>query len=128
MAMLVWDAENATDKEIAHLSNKLILAGCAYVCCWGVDCERVHDLFDAECVERGFDASSDDTIMTTWHTDDTLDEFIHFSLLCTEPTQKYRNKCRSVLALVFGNTDNDNASKIERVFENPARFYEAYNR
>lgn len=121
VTMLVWDAKNATDDEITTLSRKLIDAGCAYLCCWGTNCERVHDLFDSEWIANVFDDHSDDTIMTTWHADDTLDEFINFSLVHTEPTNKYQNDCRSVVALVID--DADHASKIQNVFANPSQLY-----
>ena len=120
VAMLAWDASNATDEEITALSRNLIDAGCAYLCCWGNDCERVHDLFDSEWVANGFD-ESDDTIMTTWHADDTLDEFIYFSLALTEPTQKYRRDCRSVVAFVIDDTAT--ASTIQDAFANPSQVY-----
>ncbi len=121
VTMLVWDADKATDDEITTLSRKLIDAGCAYLCCWGAACERVHDLFDSEWVENGFDDQSDDTIMTTWHTDDTLDEFIYFSLRHTEPTCKYQNDCRSVVALVID--DAAHVSTIQDVFADPSQLY-----
>ena len=121
VTMLIWDASSATDPEVTQLSRKLIDAGCAYLCCWGDDCERVHDLFDSEWIANGFDDLSDDTIMTTWHTDDSLDEFIYFSLLHTEPTQKYQNDCRSVVALVIDAAEH--ASRIQGVFADPTRLH-----
>ena len=121
VAMLVWDANNSTDDEITVISRRLISAGCAYLCCWGRDCERVHGLFDSEWNANGFDNESDDTIMTTWHDDDTLDEFICFSMLHTEPTNKYQNGCQSVIALVID--DDSLASRIQDAFADPSQIY-----
>src|SRR5687767_7300718 len=49
--LLAWDARAASDAEIATLARKLLDAGAAYVCTWGPDCERVHDIIDAELIE-----------------------------------------------------------------------------
>ena len=121
VAMLVWDANNASDTDITVLSRKLIDAGCVYLCCWGSDCERVHDLFDSEWEANGFESESDDTIITTWHTDDTLDEFIYFSLLHTKPTNRYQRDCSAIVALVVNGADC--VARIQTVFANPCELY-----
>jgi len=125
VAMLIWDAATVDATAITKLARKLIDSGCAYVCCWGDDCERVHDLFDSEWISNGFDPASDDTIMTTWHTNDSLDDFIHYSLAHTQPTDKYQPECRTVVAIVFDNSAR--LDKIKCIFSDTARFYSAYN-
>ena len=40
------DATAASDAQIASYAEASIASGCAYVCCWGPSCERVHDAFD----------------------------------------------------------------------------------
>ena len=81
VAMLVWNARNLSVDDISTAARKLIDNGCAYVCCWGDDCDRVHDIFDQELIECELNGVSHGRIMTTWHTDDTIEEFIEFSLL-----------------------------------------------
>ena len=46
IACLAMDGAEATDDEIKTIALDLIQAGCAYICCWGPDCERVHGLID----------------------------------------------------------------------------------
>jgi len=123
VAMLVCDGSRISDKDIAHLSRKLINAGCVYLCCWGRECERIHDLFDAEWIENGFDPESSDTIMTTWHTHDSLDACIQHAIWFTEPTDKYQEQCTSVVAIVID--DRQAADRIREVFIEPADFYAA---
>lgn len=128
IAMLVWDAADASVESIAGLARKLIDSGCAYLCCWGNGCERVHDLFDGEWVDQwtqnGFDPDSAATIMTTWHTEDSLDEFIYFCLLHTTPTSKYQPQCNSVVAIVINRETA--ADRISEVFRDPAGFYSSH--
>jgi hypothetical protein len=119
VAMLVWDADNASVTEITELARKLIDAGCAYLCCWGADCERVHDVFDTEYVRSNVDDSSN-TIMTTWHDGDTLEEFIYWTLRHTTPTEKYHKDCRTVFAIVIDSVAAE--SEIQTAFADPKGF------
>lgn len=123
VVMLVCDGRLISDRDIAELSRRLIGAGCVYLCCWGQDCERVHDLFDTEWIDNGFDAECGDTIMTTWHTDDSLDDFIEYAVSFTEPTRKYQKQCNSVVAIVID--DAQALSRINEVFRAPAAFHSA---
>lgn len=120
VAMLICDGTRLADKDVFALSRRLIDAGCAYLCCWGRDCERIHDLFDREWIDNGFDPESSDTIMTSWHTNDPLDDLIEHAIWFTEPTDKYQSQCRSVVALVID--DVESASRIKDVFNDPADF------
>ncbi|MDP9225010.1 MAG: hypothetical protein M3P18_14420, partial [Actinomycetota bacterium] len=53
--------------------------GCEYVCAWGTDCGRVHDLFDDAYV--GLTTYSSPPLMiSTSHADETLPEALYFAL------------------------------------------------
>src|SRR5689334_281425 len=67
-AFLAADFTNLESTAIAALGEKLLSIGCVYFCIWGPDCERAHDIIDEVC----FDAKP--TIMTTWHSKETLDQ------------------------------------------------------
>ena len=56
--------------------------GIAYLCVWGTDCERVHDLFD---LERMPDEPKGRVVMTTWHSKESLSEALWFFANCVEP-------------------------------------------
>src|SRR5215210_1984284 len=64
------DATSASDTQIASYAQASVASGCAYVCCWGPDCERVHDAFDR--------AAADQTVFSTWHSAERLAEAMYF--------------------------------------------------
>jgi hypothetical protein len=119
--MLICDATQLSDNDLATLSRTLIEAGCACLCCWGQDFERVHDLFDNQWIENGFDSETSETITTTWHAHDSIDEFIEYAVWFTEPTRTYLKECMSVVAIVID--DVDTSLKIQEVLMDPAEFY-----
>ena len=125
VAMLVCDASMSKVSDISSLARQLINAGCSYFCCWGADCERVHDIFDEGCVGDGSCDVSDDTIMTTWHSSDTIEEFIAFSLLCTNPSKSYRATTNTTVAIVID--DQTSAHRIQLAFDNPTKFLAEHN-
>jgi hypothetical protein len=120
VAMLVCNAGHASVGEIAEVANKLIDAGCAHVCCWGNDCEKIHDIFDEVWVGDGT-IERTGHLMTSWHADETLDDFIHFSMATANPTDENRLGCRSLIALVVD--DPESAKMIQQAFANPSSVY-----
>ena len=64
--LLAWDAKEFSSKLISNLASRLADEGLAYLCTWGSDCERVHDVFDETLVERDIDAGVKSLVMTTW--------------------------------------------------------------
>lgn len=113
VAMLICDASRFDGKEICELSRKLIDSGCACLCCWGPGCERVHDLFDMELVAGGLGRSACDTIMTTWHTEDSLKDFVEYAMWFAEPTVGNVEQCGSVVAVVIA--DEQTADVVRNV-------------
>ena len=79
--LIAADAFGVRADIIARVAERLLSLGLIYVCVWGPDCERVHDLFDE--VHMG-DGSMEPTFvfMSTWHSKDTLEEAIWFFLSC----------------------------------------------
>lgn len=69
------DATSASDTQIAGYAQAGVASGCAYVCCWGPDCERVHDAFDR--------AAADQTVYSIWHSDESLAEAMYFAAFLT---------------------------------------------
>src|SRR5262245_20885304 len=78
VCLLVWDAEEASDKSLAQVANWLLDKGAVYVCSWGSDCERVHDAIDTADISRN--PSCDPVVMTTWHSKESLAEAVYFAL------------------------------------------------
>jgi hypothetical protein len=101
IAFLAADAADMDAAVVAEFSRRLIQAGCVYFCVWGAGCERVHDIFDEECL------FVEPVIMTTWHTDDSLDEALWFFTTNAHPDDGYWDTTKSSLAISVGRADWD---------------------
>jgi len=112
--LLVWDASSSTTEDVVALVEPLIEAGCVYFCCWGPECERVHDIID-EC-----DPYSDAVIMTTWHDNVPIEEAIWYFLNCTWPDDKFQDSFNAGLAISVGSAEWARAArravKVPRTF------------
>jgi hypothetical protein len=106
--LLACDAGNIADSAICHAARLALGQGSAYLCVWGPDCKRVHDLFDKEKWASGLDHSEETTIMTTWHDDEMLDDVLWFFLNCVIAAGKCESSCQSFLAI---SVDNDEWAK-----------------
>lgn len=42
--LLVWDARESDEVRVGQLARKLLSAGAVYICIWGPDCRRVHEI------------------------------------------------------------------------------------
>ena len=96
IAFLAADASGIDAAVLAEFSRRLLRAGCVYFCAWGADCERVHDVFDGECLDV------EPVIMTTWHSHDSLDEARWFFVFNAYPDDGYWDNSRSGLAISVG--------------------------
>jgi hypothetical protein len=104
VALLAWDVRAVETAEIAHVARILLDAGCVYFCCWGPGCERVHDIIDEEYIGNGTSVHEDDsTIMTTWHTEESLEEAAWFALNLAFPDDRFFDGCKAVLSVCIGN-------------------------
>ena len=101
VCLLAWDAATSSDQELTQLADWLLRSGAVYVCCWGTDCERVHDAVDAEDMRRN--PTCDPVVMTTWHTSEPLSEVLWFVLNSAWPDEGYAKGCCSTLAVCIGN-------------------------
>ena len=99
--LLAWDATGVEVKRIAGLARKLLDAGAVYICVWGPDCERVHDIIDEEQIGPNPTLESDRVVMTTWHSDEPLAEAIWFVLHNSWPDKAYQAGCNSTLGLAI---------------------------
>jgi len=119
---LAFNAETLENEEILKPAGELVGAGLAYLCAWGPDCERVHDLFDVAARSKNDTLSGDDVIMTTWHTRDTLVEALWFFVHSAFPTQCFEMSCKDWIIAPIGNPEweKEIRDKIDEVaFEFP---------
>jgi hypothetical protein len=76
------DSSGLSADDIGRLAEKLLNQGLRYLCAWGPDCERVHDIFDEMYVGDGTEPYKFE-LMTTWHDADSFGEALSFFLNST---------------------------------------------
>jgi len=124
--LLVWNSSEVSAPTICHFVRKLIGTGGVYFCTWGTGCERLHDLIDEEWVGDGLTPQTDDTLMTTWHDDESLADAIWFAMYNAFPIDTYFDGCRSVVAICIDCPDL--AAEVRVAFDDAVLFKNRYNR
>jgi hypothetical protein len=99
--LLAWDASKFSVDVVGRLARKLLDSGAVYICVWGPDCERVHDIIDEEGVGPNPPPIADRVVMTTWHANERLAEAIWYVLHCY-PDEAYATGCDSTLGVAIG--------------------------
>jgi hypothetical protein len=101
----------------------MIDQGIAYLCAWGPDCERVHDIFDEVHVMREIDEKREyPHVMTTWHKDESLDEALWHMLNSAYPDEVLAETCGVDLAVSVAN--DQWAAHIQRRLSNMSQLNE----
>ena len=119
VCLIAWDARSATLDEITEFARRLLQAGVVFVCAWGPDCERVHDIVDAEREGSTPPSAVDRVVMTTSHDNESLAEALRFALVAW-PHEGYEEHCRSTLGVAIGSPSW--AAEIRNAFSNPREF------
>ncbi len=117
VCLLAWDARQASDSDIRTVADRLIRAGCVYVCCWGPDCERVHDLFDSAELELRPDGPWS---MSTCHGREPLSDAMWFAIFTAWPDAAFVDECRSVVGIAIGSPAW--AAEMRAAFTDPGNF------
>jgi hypothetical protein len=112
--LIAWDASQSTVEEVSALVDPLIKAGCVYFVCWGPSCERVHDIIDES------DPYEDGVIMTTWHSEESLEETLWFFLNVAWPDKEFEETFGASLAITIGSKDW--ASEVRIALSDPRAF------
>jgi hypothetical protein len=119
VCFIAWDSQKSSVEEISKLLEIIIKNGAAYICSWGPDCGRVHDIADEidSYPFKEFGSPEDSVIMTTDHQSESLEEAMFFFLSTTSPDEYYEKSCNSSLAISIGNKDWNES--IKKILENP---------
>jgi hypothetical protein len=103
VALLVWHADGVATEDVSAVVEELFSRGASYLCTWGRDCERVHDVAEETDAFPSELASPEDAVrLTTWHTDDSLEEVVDFLLRWTVPDAHYSPTTNASLVLCIG--------------------------
>jgi hypothetical protein len=117
VCLLAWDATSASEAQVAALARHLLVSGCVYILCWGSECERVHDIFDAEEAHQRPDGPF---AISTWHTHQTLADVLWDSLFTAFPDDAYDEECRSTICLAIQAPNW--AAQARQAFSDPRAF------
>lgn len=109
--LVAADTSALTSSMISDFAKAALSAGMVYFCAWGDGCERFHDIMDEIVVEddlgqrRFAGPTPDDTIMTTWHSNDTLEEALDFLATCAYPTDGFSTNSNFRLVICVDNKE-----------------------
>jgi hypothetical protein len=107
-------AANVTDIDtqvLADFGKIALQKGMVYFCAWGPDCERFHDILDEVIVaddlgNRLFGGPNvNDTVMTTWHDKETLEDAVEFFATMACPTEGFRPDSNYWIAICLDNPE-----------------------
>ena len=105
------DVTGLSTKLMSEFAVAALKSGMVYFCAWGPGCERFHDIVDEVVVEdqigeRIFVGKNEsDTIMTTWHDDEPLEEALDFFANLTYPTMGFEANSNFWVAVSLTNAE-----------------------
>jgi hypothetical protein len=102
LLFLAVDASSISDETVRRVARIALDKGMAYLCVWGDDCSRVHDLFD---LERDPDEPDGRVVMTTWHENEPLSEALWFFKNNAFPDGGFAANCHDWVALSVANDE-----------------------
>jgi hypothetical protein len=117
--LLALDAREVKFDNVGRFARKLLDSGAAYICVWGPDCERVHDIIDQEEIGPNPPPVVDRVVITTWHAE-SLAEATWNVLFCSCPDEPYAAGCDSTLGISIGSREW--ATEIRSAFSDPTEF------
>ena len=104
------DTNKTSVEALSQFAESALARGMVYFCAWGPGCQRFHDVVDEirdEVFRQGrfTPPTPDDTVMTTWHDDEDLEEALFFFATCAYPTDEYAIDSEYWLAICVGNPE-----------------------
>lgn len=99
IALVAADYRDIPGERLTAAAEGLLGSGARYVCCWGPDCERFHDVVD-ECGYRL--GPADSVVMTTSHAGESLEAALWFATHSAIPDEAYPEASASVAVVVVG--------------------------
>jgi hypothetical protein len=105
-ACLIYSTQkDVTDEEMQQVSDWIISSGCRYAVCAGIKCSEWHDSIDWSYIASDPNYSPPDSrfIMTSWHTDESIEEVVWFWLVLTNYDD---NIFENFLLLIIGDSED----------------------
>ena len=83
MLLLTISDASVTPAEMQVLCRAIVVSGCRFVMCHGIDCEGWHDRIDDAFLEAELRSGGWPVPLTTWHPDESLQDTLAFMLTGT---------------------------------------------
>jgi hypothetical protein len=105
------DIHATTVDAVSAFARAALEKGMVYLCGWGPNCERFHDIVDEVILEDDLGAKRfvgpDDSafVITTWHANDNLDEALDFFARLAHPPGSFEPGSDHWLAISVGNSE-----------------------
>ena len=113
------NASGVAPETIKAAMRSALMNGAVYVVAWGEGCDLVHDICDQLRFELDLDDNENATIMTTWHSDESVAEAVWFFSNSAFPDGAFTETCGSWLAVRVGEYRSN--EQIEAYLADPAR-------
>lgn len=120
------DVTGLSANALADFARSALRSGMVLFCAWGHGCEKFHDIVDEVIAddyagERNFAGSTaKDTVMTTWHDDETIEEALHYFITLALPTEGLMPNSSYRMAICVGNSAW--AAKAKQTLESASSF------
>jgi len=98
VVLLICNGGTLKDPGVKR-ARSLVESGASYICAWGADCEVIEETFDYAAVLPELGPELPFTLMTTSHTDQPLEEVLHFALNWARPPDDLRAKLDRVVVV-----------------------------
>jgi len=116
---LAADTTDVNVNAITEFALAALSRGMVYMCAWGRNCERFHDIVDEvvdedEVGESKFvGPTANDVVMTTWHENETLEQALDFFTKSALPTDGFLADSNFRLVICVDNPDwSQTATKV----------------
>ena len=102
------DVTQVNPNALADFGRSALRSGMVYFCAWGQHCEKFHDIVDEVIANdagklRLAGPTAKDTVMTTWHDDETLEEALDYFITLARPTEGLVPNSSYRVAICVGN-------------------------
>jgi hypothetical protein len=102
--LLACDATLLSESEIAISLQPLVENRLVYLCAWGPDCSRLHDVADSDFARlEQVSSAMGWSLITTWHEDETLEEATWFFQNVAIPREEPARENYDRYAVSIGN-------------------------
>lgn len=88
---------------LASVASTAVRAGASYVCCWGPECSRFHDVLEGAGRTCGRFACDGGIVMTACQQGKSLEQALAFAVHVARPGPQFEASTRAVIAVAIAN-------------------------